>query len=67
MENNLRILENELIKLGISDVNLYIDMVLSKISSFNPRLDFSSEEIQIKNSVGNSVVIITESIAIKIF
>lgn len=67
MENNLRILENELIKLGVGDVNLYIDMVLLKISSFNPRLDFSSEEIQIKNSSGNSVVILTESIAIKIF
>ena len=67
MESNLELLRNELIKLRVKNVHSYIERVLSKITDFNPRLDFSSEEIKIKKSSGNSFVILTESIAIKLF
>jgi hypothetical protein len=67
MENNLENLYNLNNALKGFTIDNLVDKVLSTIKYFNPRLDFSSQEIKIKNSSGNSVVVLTESIAIKIF
>ena len=51
----------------LEKVDNVVKKVLLTIKYFNPRLDFSSKEIKIKKSSGNSVIVLTESIAIKIF